>query len=115
MKSFFRSDRCQYTLINSIESDLRTVSFVVPLGSVLGPLFFLLHINDLKNGIGCNAARLYADDTALITSNHNFNIFQDRGKELSMELYYWCIANKLSINSDKTNLVLFHLKNKPVP
>ena len=32
-----------------------------------------------------------------------------------MKLYHWCIANKLSINSDKTNLVLFHLKNKPVP
>ena len=116
--NFFRSystNRRQYTVINGIKSDLRTVSCGVPQGSVLGPLFFLLYINDLHNGIGCNAARLYADDTALITSNHNFNLVQDQGKELFMKLYHWCIANKLSINSDKTNLVLFHLKNKPVP
>ena len=102
-------------MINGIKSDLRTVSCGVPQGSVLGPLFFLLYINDLHNGIGCNAARLYADDTALITSNHNFNIVQDQGKELFMKLYHWCIANKLSINSDKTNLVLFHFKNEPIP
>ena len=75
----------------------------------------LLYINDLHNGIGCNAARLYANDTALITSNHNFNIVQDQDKELFMKSYHWCFANKLSINSDQTNLVLFHVKNKPVP
>ena len=102
-------------MINGIKSDLRTVSCGVPQGSVFGPLFFLLYINDLYNGIGCNTARLYADDTALITSYHNFNLVQDQAKELFMKLYHWCIANKLSINSDKTNLVLFHLKNKPVP
>ena len=116
--NFFRShltNRRQYTVINGIKSDLRTASCGVPEGSVLGPLFFLLYINDLHNSIGCNAARLYADDTALITSNHSFNLVQDHGKELFMKLYHWCIANKLSINSDKTNLVLFHLKNKPVP
>ena len=116
--NFLRSyltNRRQYTVINGIKSDLRTVSCGVPQGSVLGPWFFLLYINDLYNGIGCNAARLYADDTALITSNHNLNLVQDQGKELFMKLYHWCIANKLSINSDKTNLVLFHLKNKPVP
>ena len=31
------------------------------------------------------------------------------------KLYHWCVANKLSINNDKTNFVLFHMKNKPVP
>ena len=83
---FFRSyltNRRQYTVMNGIKSDLRTVSCGVPQGSVLGPLFFLLYINDLHNGIDCNAARLYAADMALITSNHNFNLVQDQGKELS--------------------------------
>ena len=72
-------------MINGIKSDLRTVSCGVPQGSVLGALFFLLYINDLHNGIGCNAARLYADDTALITNNHNFNIVQDQVQEIFMK------------------------------
>ena len=71
---FFRSyltNRRQYTVINGVNSELRTVSCGVPQGSVLGPLFFLLYINDLHRSIGDNSVRLYADDTAIITSNHN--------------------------------------------
>ena len=116
--NFFRSyltNRRQYTVINCIKSDRWNISCWVPQGSVLGSLFFLLYINDLHKVIGCNEARFYADDTALITSNTNFNLVQDQGKELFMKLYHWCIANKISINNDKTNLVLFDLKNKPVP
>ena len=115
---FFRSyltNRLQYTVINGVNSDLRTVSCGVPQGSVLGPLFFLLYINDLYRSIGCNNVRLYADDTAIITNNHDLNYAQEQAKELFTKLYHWCIANKLSINSDKTNFVLFHMKNKPVP
>ena len=104
-----------HTVINGVNSDLRTVSCGVPQGSVLGALFFLLYINDLYRSIGCNNVRLYADDTAIITNNHDLNYAQEQAKELFTKLYHWCIANKLSINSDKANFVLFHMKNKPVP
>ena len=76
---FFRSyltNRLQYTVINGVNSDLRTVSCGVPQGSVLGPLFFLLYINDLYRSIGCNNIRLYGDDTAIITNNHDLNYAQ---------------------------------------
>ena len=59
--------------------------------------------------------RLYADDTALIASNPNLDSAQSQAKELFTNLYHWCVANKLSINSDKTCFVLFHMKNKPIP
>ena len=55
---FFRSyltNRRQYTVINGVNSDLRTVSCGVPQGSVLGHLFFLLYINDLHRSIGDNS------------------------------------------------------------
>ena len=118
VNAFFRSyltNRRQYTVINGVNSDLRTVSCGVPQGSVLGPLFFLLYINDLYRSIGHNALRLYADDTAIIISDSNLDIAQRQAREMFTKLYHWCVANKLSINSDKTNFVLFHMKNKPVP
>ena len=84
----------------------------MPQGSVLVPLFFLLYINDLNKSIGHESVRLYADDTAIITSN--LDIAQKQVREMFTKLYHWHVAKKLSINNVKTNFVLFHMKNKPV-
>ena len=74
-------------------SDLRTVSYGVPQGSTLGPLFFLFYINNLYRSIACNNVRLYADETAIITNNHDLNYAQEQVKELFTKLYHWWIAN----------------------
>ena len=100
----YLTNRRQYTVINGVNSELRTVSCGVPQGSVLGPLFFLLYINDLHRSIGDNSVRLYADDTSIITSNPNLESARYQAKELFTKLYHWCVANKLSINSEKTAL-----------
>ena len=115
---FFRSyltNRRQFTVANGVQSDIGIVKCGVPQGSVLGPLFFLLYINDIYRAVGCNAARLFADDTSLLSSGRNLHDAINQAKEFFHKLYDWCLANKLSINSDKTNFVLFHMKNKPVP
>ena len=100
--------------MNGVSSDLRAVLCGVPQGSVLGP-FFLLYINDLYSSIAHNAVRLYADDTVVITSNSNLYIARGQAREMFTKSYHWCVANKLSINSNKTNFVLFLMQNKPVP
>ena len=115
---FFRSyliNRRQFTVANGVQSDIGFVKCGVPQGSVLGPLFFLLYINDIYRAVGCNAVRLFADDTSLLSYGLNLNDVIIQAKELFDKLYHWCVANKLSINSDKTNFVLFHMKNEPLP
>ena len=87
----------------------------MPQGSVLRPLFFLLYINDLYKSIEHESVRLYADDTAIITSNINLDIAQQQAREMFTKLYHWCVTNNLSISNDKTSFVLFLMKNKPVP
>ena len=71
---FFRSyltNRHQYTLVNGIKSNCGYVNCGVPQGSVLGPLSFLLYINDIKHAIGCDNVKLFADDTFLFTNDRN--------------------------------------------
>ena len=115
---FFRSyliNRRQFTFANGVQSDIGFVKGGVPQGSVLGLLFFLLYINDIYRAVECNAVRLFADDTSLLSYGLSLNDVIIEAKELFDKLYHWCVANKLSINSNKTNFLLFHMKNKPVP
>ena len=115
---FFRSNlttRRQYTVFNGVKSDFEYVKYGVPQGSVLDPLFFLLYINYIYRAIGCNAVRLFADDASLIIGNQDLQLAEEKANEMLTKLYRWCLANKLSINKDKTNFVLFHNKNKPIP
>ena len=61
-----------------------------------------------------NAVRLFADDASLIIGNQVLQLAK-KANEMFTKLYRWCLANKLSINKDKTTFVLFHNKNKPIP
>ena len=104
ISDFFRSyltNRRQYTVIKGANSALRTVSCSGPQGSVLGPLFFFLYINDPYKSIGHESVRLYVDATAIITSNSNLDIAQQQAREMFTKLYHPCVANMLSINNDK--------------
>ena len=71
-RSYLINER-QFTVANAVQSDIGFVKFGVPQGSVLGPLFFLLYINDIYRAVGCNAVRLFADDTSLLSYGINLN------------------------------------------
>ena len=71
---------------------------------VLVPLFFVLYINNLYSFIGYTNVRCYVDGSETIANNHDLALTQEHTRELFTKLYHWCIANKLSINSDKTSL-----------
>ena len=70
----YLTDRQQYVKINNTSSNLKPVTCGVPQGSVLGPLFFIIYINDLANSSKNGLFRIFADDTGIFFSNPNIDI-----------------------------------------
>ena len=111
----YLTNRRQYTLVNGIKSNFGYVNCGVPQESVLGPLLFLLYINDIKYAIGCDNVKLFADDTFLFMNDRNIDAVKDKASNLFEKNFRWFVANQLSIDSEKTIFLLFHAKNKPTP
>jgi retron-type reverse transcriptase len=108
--NWFRSyltNRLQYVSILGFDSDKKVIIHGVPQGSVLGPLLFLIYINDLHSAIRHSTAYLFADDTNLLHVNQNLKKLQ---KEMNVDLKglcSWLLANKISLNKTKTELIYF--------
>ena len=111
----YLSNRKQYTVVGNKSSEVRNISCGVPQGSVLGPLLFLLYVNDIHMCVDNSLTRLFADDTGLHMYNKNIHELISFAKTQIRKLFKWCISNNLTINYTKTSFILFHAKNKPVP
>ena len=102
----------QYVSINGYESGLAALNCGVPQGSVLGPLLFLLYINDLNQAIKFCKVHHFADDTNLLCLS---NSIKKLNKLVNADLKYlvnWLNANKISLNVKKTEVVIFKSKKK---
>ena len=111
--SSYLSNRSQYVFVNGIKSRLKPISFGVPQGSILGPLLFVLYINDLPSIFKYSKCLLYADDTTLFYNHTNLKILCNRISSDMYIIYNWFTANKLIVNESKTRFVIF--TNKCVP
>ena len=113
---WFRSyltDRKQYVYLSGVNSEVKSISCGVPQGSVLGPLLFLLYINDLPNISKKLKFFLFADDTNIYFESDNpTDLEKIMNKELG-KLFEWLCLNRLSLNISKTNFIIFQSKNKP--
>jgi hypothetical protein len=112
--SWFRSyleNRSQRVRIQSAFSDDRLVTCGVPQGSTLGPLLFLIYINDLPNCFNCDGINsvLFADDTSLFLKGKDFETLTSEFNVNLARLFLWLNTNKLSLNLDKTYSMLFSL------
>lgn len=86
---------------------MRKLTTGVQQGSVLGPLMFLLYINDLAHVSKNLEFKLFADDTTVLYSNESLmNILEDAAIEMNV-VFDWFFANKLCVNVDKTHFMFF--------
>ena len=98
LTDFFNS-RKHRVVLNAQHSSWSSVLASVPQGSILGPLLFLIYINDLSDGLQCNP-KLFADDTSLFATVHNINkATNDLNNDLT-KITKWAFQWKMSFNPD---------------
>lgn len=110
----YLTNRFQYIEFNNTQSKLLPIKTGVPQGSILGPLLFIIYVNDLSNVSNIFYPIIYADDTTLITTlktiklyNNSSNIDTVLNNELC-KISNWLKLNKLSLNCEKTKAMIFH-------
>ena len=98
----YLSNRQQLTIVNGEVSNILSLICGVPQGSTLGPLLFLLYINDLATASNFMVS-LFADDTCLLLSNENLNSLENACNEELVNINNWFLANKLTANLSKAS------------
>ena len=104
--SSYLSGRTQRCNVSGKLSTARTLSCGVPQGSILGPLLFLIYINDLPNSLRGAVPRMFADDTNLTLSAKTLTELKLALTPELNNLSCWLKANKLSLNVPKTELMI---------
>ena len=107
INSWFRSyltDRKQNAEVNNVVSEAETTWCSMPQGSVLGPLLFLLYINDIYKPSSLFAFYLFADDTSIILANNNLKELESLVNRELGNVNEWIKANKLSLKQKNRTL-----------
>ena len=108
----YLTNRMQCTEIGDTQSELELIKCGVPQGSVLGPLLFLIYINDIVNSSKLFNFTLFADDTSLYYSCKNTNNLENVINCELAKISDWLSANRLSLNVAKSKLLYFTNKNR---
>ena len=104
----YLSGRYQCVKINNAKSDNKAIVCGVTQGSVLGPLLFLIYINDIYKSAPKVCFHLFADDTCLFYSNKSYKKLEIEVNIPLDNIASWLEANKLSLNVKKSNLLVFN-------
>ena len=102
----YLSQRKQYVVANGSMSAIGELTHGVPQGSILGPLLFVLFINDMPNILEGIHFILYADDANIIISCKNIGEIEEKINALIPKLTKWITRNSLKLNTDKTKYML---------
>ena len=109
----YLQNRKQYVTVDGHKSQTKELTIGVPQGSVLGPLLFLIYINDLPLPTQKMNSILFADDTTLFTHNTEINNLIKSMKDDLQLVSEWLTANCLTLNIGKTYFVIFSTREIP--
>ena len=110
----YLNNRKQFVTLNGSDSSFKPVSTSVPQGSVLGPLLFLVYINNLHKHVEYSKVYHFANDTNVLQSD---NSLKNAAKQMNFDLKnlsQWLKANKLSLNFTKAELIISHSSAKKI-
>ena len=110
----YLTERRQFTTVNSMDSQIDDISCGVPQGSVLGPLLFLIYINDLNSAIKFSYIHHFADDTNILYRHQSLRKINQRINFDLKNIVEWLRANRIALNTSKTEIVLFRTPRKPI-
>ena len=106
MKNYI-STRTQVTTVNGHVSSSRNVTCGTAQGSILGPLIYIIYVNDVLNLLADkDNMYLYADDMLIMSNHMNVEIMLTDLQDKINRIYKWCLANKLTINESKTKYMI---------
>ena len=110
----YLSNRNQYVSFSNHNSESMLISCGVPQGSILGPLLFLLYVNDMPNVSSVLFTILFADDTNVFVQGKSLDHLIDVMNNELCKLSEWMAINKLSLNVKKTKCMIFSLRKEPI-
>ena len=106
LKSYL-SNRQQFTEINNTRSETEAINCGVPQGSILGPLLFLLFVNDIQYVLQDTDLRLFADDTSIFLYGKNPITLISSAEQKMAKIEKWYILNKMALSLGKSNFIYF--------
>ena len=110
----YLKDRQQYVSISGQCSSQRTINIGIPQGSIIGPILFLLYVNDLPNITSKFLSILYADDTTLLSSNSDYPHLVKLINDELPKIQQWTATNRLSVSLDKTYAMVFTNRDRSI-
>ena len=102
----YLTNRTHCVSVNDSMSTPNVISSGVTQGSILGPLLFLLFINDMPNNLLHSTMDMYADDTLIYACHKGVNVIEKKLNEDLQNLSNWLVNNHMKVNVNKTKVML---------